>query len=103
MRLSHAENETVSFARHFVSLKYFRQISYFFDFSGFFRCFIKLFNFKKSEVNAIFNLIASDKLNIKFDINTLYNINNKFENEEIYSFFKDSIELISNLVLKLEE
>ena len=64
---------------------------------------IKLFNFKKSEVNAIFNLIASDKLNIKFDINTLYNINNKFENEEIYSFFKDSIELISNLVLKLEE
>lgn len=64
---------------------------------------IKLFNFKKSEVNAIFNLIASDKLNIKFDINTLYNINNKFKNEEIYSFFKDSIELISNLVLKLEE
>lgn len=64
---------------------------------------IKLFNFKKSEVNAIFNLIASDKLNIKFDINTLYNINNKFENEEIYSFFKDSIELITNLVLKLLE
>ena len=48
MRLSHAENETVSFARHFVSLKYFRQISYFFDFSGFFRCFIKLFNFTQS-------------------------------------------------------
>lgn len=64
---------------------------------------IKLFNFKKSKVNAIFNLIASDKLNIKFDINTLYNINNKFENEEIYSFFNDSIELINNLVLKLEE
>lgn len=64
---------------------------------------IELYNFKKSKVNAIFNLIASDKLNIKFDINTLYNINNKFENEEIYSFFNDSIELINNLVLKLEE
>lgn len=64
---------------------------------------VELSNFKKSKVNAIFNLIASDKLNIKFDINTLHNIDNKFENEEIYYFFNDSIELINDLVLKLKE
>lgn len=64
---------------------------------------MELSNFKKSKVNAIFNLIASDKLNIKFDINTLHNIDNKFENEEIYYFFNDSIELINDLVLKLKE
>lgn len=63
---------------------------------------VKLYNLKK-EVNAISTLLVSEKLNIKFDINTLHNLDNKFEDTEIENFFKDSIELISNFVTKLKE
>lgn len=55
------------------------------------------------EDKVIFNLIVSDKLNIKFDINTLYNTDNQFEDNEIYDFFNSSIELVSSLVLNLRK
>ena len=60
---------------------------------------VDLPNFKKSQANVILNLINNDKLNIIFDINTINNPDNEFENVEIYSFFSDGIELINNLIL----
>lgn len=60
---------------------------------------VDLPNFKKSQANVILNSINNDKLNIIFDINTINNPDNEFENVEIYSFFNDGIELINNLIL----
>lgn len=64
---------------------------------------IDLINFKKSKVNAIFSLNVRDKINIIFDINTLHNLDSKFENDEVDCFFNKSIELINDSVIELKE
>lgn len=62
---------------------------------------VSLNNEDKLMSNVILNFISNNKINIKFDINTLYNTENNFSNEEIKTFFIKSIDLIDNMIGEL--